>query len=242
MPADREQEKNYGVESMPDDGFLDGPMDIYDVSETLTLGGVIVRYSEAGGSVNEGNVVRITVDKVEQSVVDDEILYKILTVEGKTYYISNDDEIGEVSMVKDANSNPMWHVKKASDLKRGDVMRIKVDSLGYITNFSVDTRISELADMDFFSYNSGGEIAEYYYDYGMVIRNSVLDKNLVLNTSGTTNPLYNTPKLIQNVMLLYNTKTGKFEKLDNKNDILPGDKLFVRSRYNLMDITAIVIR
>ena len=121
-------------------------------------------------------------------------------------------------------------------------MRIKVDSLGYITNFSVDTRISELADMDFFSYNSGGEIAQYYYDYGMVIRNSVLDKNLVLNTSGTTNPLYNTPKLIENVMLLYNTKTGKFEKLDNKNDILPGDKLFVRSKYYLMDITAIVIR
>ncbi len=242
VPADREQEKNYGVESMPSDGFVDGPMDIYDVSETLTLGGVIVRYSEAGGSVNEGNVVLITVDKVEQCVVDDEILYKILTVEGKTYYISNDAEFGEVSMVKDANSNPMWHVKKASDLKRGDVMRIKVDSLGYITNFSVDTRISELADMDFFSYNSGGEIAQYYYDYGMVIRNSVLDKNLVLNTSGTTNPLYNTPKLIENVMLLYNTKTGKFEKLDNKNDILPGDKLFVRSRYYLMDITAIVIR
>lgn len=184
----------------------------------------------------------MTADKIEQSVVDDEILYKISTVEGKTYYIDNDDEIGEASFVKDADSKSLWHVKKASDLKRGDVMRIKVDSLGYITNFSVDTRISDLADMDFFSYNSGEDIAQYYYDYGMVIKNSALDKNLVLNTSGTTNPLYNTPKLIQNVMLLYDTKTGKFKKLDNKNDILPGDKLFVRSKYYLMDITAIVIR
>lgn len=242
VPEDRSQEKYYALETISADGGVNGPMDIYDVNESMVINGVIVRYtSSSSGISNTRGDARITIDKIQTVEDGDDIVYKITALGGNEYYVRDDDDLGQSSLTKKADSTSMYNIKKASELKKGDMLCADVDDLGYITAFRVDVRISELKSMEHFSYTSGDSPAVLTYDYGVIIKNNS-GSNVVINTSGdASDETKNKPRVVNNIMYSYDSKTGKFERID-KSDILPGDILITRAVYYYTGVEAIVIK
>ena len=243
VPEDRDEEKYYAIESVKADGGINGPMDIYDVSESMTINGVVIRYTAAGSGVDTRADAKFTISGIEQILLDDEVAYKITALDGNEYYISNgEEELGQESVTKNANGEPMYYIKTGAELKVGDMVNANVDDLGYITGFRVDVRISELANKEYFSYTSGDDPPVLSYDYGVVIKNPS-GSNVVINTSADiTDAKNNKPRVVADVMYIYDTKTGKFEKIESKNEILPGDVLITSAVYYYNSVEAIVIK
>lgn len=244
VPEDREQEKYYAIEPNGSDGNIPGPMDIYDVSESLAANGVIIRYTASGSgtglSETRGNT-RIIIEKIETVEILEETAYKVTALGGKEYFITDTDDIGRESIVK-VDSKALWHVTNAAYLKKGDVMCADVDDLGYITAFRVDVRLSEITDKAHFAYTTGDDPPAMTYDYGVVMNNPSTTTNVVLNASGNIlDKTKNKAKVVSGLMYAYDTKTGKFEQI-TKADILPGDTLLTRALYYYNDVAAILIK
>lgn len=242
VPTDREQEKYYSLETISADGNVKGPMEIYDVNESMVMSGVIVRYVDESASVSNESQ-KIVIKAITEEYVNDENVFKITTLDDKEYYIETADEkIGLESVTKNSLGKSMWNVEYAKDLKKGDMCLATVNSLGYITSFRVDVRIPELADMNYFAYASNDNPPQLTYDYGVVKKNPSTP-NVVINTSDdVTNVLNDKVRVVSAGLYSYNTKTGKFEKLNSKNDILPGDRIITRATYYYTGTTTIVIK
>ena len=245
VPEDRDEEKYYALEAVGADGSIAGPLDIYDVSESLVVNGVLIRYVASGGgaalSETRGNT-RVIIEKIENVEVLGEPAIKISALGGKEYFITDTDNIGLQSLVKDSEGNYVCHVQNALDLKKGDVMCADVDSLGYITAFRVDVRLSKILDHEALSYTTGDDPAAMTYDYGVVISNPTGATNIVLNASGNvSDKTKNRTKVVSGLMYSYDTRTGKFEQI-TKADILPGDKILTRALYYYNDVAAILIK
>jgi len=245
VPENRDEEKYYALEAVGADGSIPGPLDVYDVNEALVANGVIIRYVASGGgaalSETRGNT-RVIIEKLENVEVLGEAAIKVSALGGKEYFITDTDNIGLQSLVKAPDGSVLCHVKNALDLKKGDVMCVDVDSLGYITSFRVDIRLSEITDYEALSYTTGDDPAAMTYDYGVVMSNPSDSTNVVLNASGNvSDKTMNRTKVVSGIMYSYDTRTGKFEQI-TKADILPGDKLLTRALYYYNDVAAILVK
>lgn len=242
IPTDRTQEKVYGFERITLDTTIVGPLDIYDADSALCLNGIILRYVSSDSQAIESGYKTFVINKVWQALGEDgNEIYKVSDFLGNTYLVEDgESDIGIPSLLKPTVGLD-YNVTKASHLKQGDVIAANINSMGYITLFRLDFRITNYSDTNYFAYASTPLPSQLTFDYGVIMKNP-RGIHVVINTDDTTDISKNKPRVINGLIVLYDTSNERFTVMDSKNSIMLGDTVFLQATYYGNSTYAVVIR